>query len=174
MKQARHILFGVMLAALPLTGAQSQPSLEYAVKAAFLTKFVPFIDWPDGTFADAAAPLTLCILGTDPFGAAIDKAAAATGGGHPITIKRVASTDLLDGCQMVFAGDPSLDEIGLLRDRPVVTVTDAGMPVRGLINFVTQDNHVRFDIDEAAAEKDGLRISSKLLGLARNVTRPAP
>jgi hypothetical protein len=174
MRQVRHILFGVMLATLPLTEAQSQASLEYAVKAAYLTKFVPFIDWPEGTFPDAATPLTLCILGNDPFGAAIDKAAAATGGGHPITIKRVASADLLDGCQMVFAGDPSISEISLLQDRPVVTVTDSDMPVRGLINFVTQNNHVRFDIDEAAAEKDGLRISSKLLGLARNVTRPAP
>ena len=58
-----------------------------------------------------------------------------------------------------------------MRGKPVVTVTDSGLPGRGLISFVMQDNHVRFDIDAAAAEKNGIRISSKLLDLARTVTR---
>ena len=51
----------------------------------------------------------------------------------------------------------------------MVTVTDSGLKARGVISFVIEDNHVRFDIDDAAAAQGGLMISSKLLGLAHAV-----
>ena len=160
------------LVALGLSApAQGQASLEYAVKAAYLTKFAPFIDWPDGVFANPGVPVTICILGYDPFGATLDKAAASgSGSGRPIVIRRLALNDAADGCQIVFTGDANagLDE---LRGKPVVTVTDSTVPVHGIISFVMQDNHVRFDIDDAGAETSGLRISSKLLGLAHSVSR---
>jgi hypothetical protein len=159
------------LAALGLAvPAQGQASLEYAVKAAYLTKFAPFIDWPDGVFTDPRMPVTICILGNDPFGAILDKAAASGGGARSVAIRRLASNDPAEGCQIVFTGDADalLDD---LRGKPVVTVTDSTIPARGIISFLMQDNHVRFDIDDASAETSGLRISSKLLGLAHTVSR---
>jgi hypothetical protein len=150
--------------------AQGQESLEYAVKAAYLTKFAPFIEWPDGVFANPGAPVTICILGNDPFGATLDKAAASGGGGRPITIRRLASNDPAEGCQIVFSGDADANLDGL-RGKPVVTVTDSTVPGHGIISFVMPDNHVRFDIDDAGAEASGLRISSKLLELAHSVSR---
>jgi hypothetical protein len=59
--------------------------------------------------------------------------------------------------------------VDAFKDRPVVTVTDSGISAHGIINFVVVDNHVRFDIDEAAADAIGIKISSKLLELAHAV-----
>ncbi len=164
----------LVAACIPLmeagTGAEAQSSLEYQVKAAYLTKFVPFIDWPDGVFASPSAPVTICILGTDPFGAIIDKA-AGTDAGRPLSIRRIASAGAADGCQIVYDGDPAAGSLDALDGKPVITVTDATAPVHGVISFVMLDNHVRFDIDDAQAAKSGIRISSKLLELAHSVTR---
>ena len=170
MRRAGHILFGLALASAPFAPAQGQTSLEYAVKAAYLTKFAPFIEWHDASYAAPNSPVVNCILGGDPFGSALDRAARAGGGGRPIAIRRLAPGDAADGCHMVFVADPTVVIDGL-RSRPVVTVTDSGMQEHGIISFVVLDNHVRFDIDAAAAERDGIRISSKLLELAHNVTR---
>ena len=171
--QGRRPLFVLVALLTAVLPAGAQPSLEYAVKAAYLTKFVPFIAWPDNAFASATAPVNLCILGSDPFGAALDKAAAAPGGGRPIAVRRIVRVDETAGCQVLFTADPTMGVIDALRDKPVVTVTDSGMQGRGIISFVMANNHVRFDIDDASAEHNGLRISSKLLELARNVTRKA-
>jgi hypothetical protein len=156
---------------LALAPARADTPLEYAVKAAYLTKFVPFIDWPDTVFASADAPVTICILGADPFGTTLEKAAGGGGGGRPLTIRRIAAPEAAAGCQIVYAGDPQAGSLDVLAGQPVVTVTDSGMPAHGIISFVMLDNHVRFDIDDAAAAKGGIRISSKLLELAHTVTR---
>ena len=172
MKNPR-LLFRLLIVAtglIPLAGAEAQTSLEYQVKAAYLTKFAPFIDWPDGVFASSTAPVTICILGVDPFGATIDRAAGA-GAGRPLAIRRIAAASAADGCQIVYDGDPGAGPLDALAGKPVIVVTDSGVPVRGMISFVMLDNHVRFDIDDAGAQRNGIRISSKLLELAHSVTR---
>jgi len=150
------------------TGAWAQSNLELAVKAAYLAKFVPFIDWPDGVFANAGSPVNICVLGGDPFGAVLDRAAGAGNGGRPLAVRRLVSPELAGSCQILYlAGGASLP-VGL-KERPVVTVTEAGGG--GMIDFVIDRNHVRFDIDDDAAAHSGLRISSKLLSLAHSVKR---
>jgi len=157
---------------LAIAPAHGQTALEYAVKAAYLTKFVPFIEWPDAAFSSASAPVTICILGTDPFGNAIEKAVgSSSGGSRSLSVRRISSADAADGCQIVYTGDPDAGTLDVLGGKPVVTVTDSGAPAHGVISFVTLNNHVRFDIDDAAAAKNGIRISSKLLELAHSVTR---
>ncbi len=161
-------------AALLLAGpAHAQPNLEYAVKAAYLAKFVPFIEWPDTVFASPRAPVNLCILGHDPFGMALDHAAAAnTGEGRPLAVRRLTSPDLAGACQILYLGDEAAAASlpAGLKDRPIVTVTDSGRG-DGMIRFVVEANHVRFDIDDDAAARSGVKISSKLLNLARQVRR---
>lgn len=156
---------------LPLAPARAQTSVEFQVKAAYLTKFAPFIEWPDGVFASPTTPLVICILGPDPFGTTLDRAAAAAGGGRPLMVRRISAAGEAGGCQIVYAGDPAVGVLDGLAGKPVVTVTDSGMPEHGVISFLILDNHVRFDIDDAAAARGGLRISSKLLGLAHAVIR---
>ena len=151
---------------------QAQPSLEYAVKAAYLAKFAPFIEWPQNAFTGPTAALTICILGPDPFGADLDKAVAGQRDGeHPLAVRRMTAMDPGADCQILFSKDDALAEQALaqMKTRPVVTVTDSGLHAHGVISFVVIDNHVRFDIDDAAADSVDIDISSKLLSLAHSV-----
>jgi hypothetical protein len=173
----RRILLAFALVLAPLLppseqSLRAQPSLEYQVKAAYISKLSPFIDWPSSAFAGSNAPLVICVVGHDPFGAALDRAVEGVRDrDHPLQVRRLSAPD--PGCHILFAGDTAMAEqaIEQMRSRPVVTVTDSGRPARGMISFVVAANHVRFDIDAAAAERAGLRFSSKLLALARTVRR---
>ena len=158
----------------PLGRAWGDTSLEYAVKAAYLPKFVPFITWPDTAFASPTAPVTICVLGDDPFGGRLTQAASATtSGDRAIVVHHLAGPDPSASCQMLFLGsaDPAVAEgtLQAMKGQPVVTVTDSDLKAHGIISFLIEANHVRFDIDDAAAAEDGLTISSKLLGLAHAV-----
>ena len=168
------LLLVLLLALLP-GRLRADPSLEYLVKAAYLPKFIPFITWPETAFAAPNAPFTICVLGADHFQGRLDQAAAgARSGDHPIRVRHLAGPDPSADCQMIFmsaGSDLALVQgtLDAMRGQPVVTVTDSGLKARGVISFVIQDNHVRFDIDDALAAEAGLSISSKLLGLAHAV-----
>ena len=155
----------------------AEQSLEYAVKAAYLAKFVPFIDWPDGTFTSPGAAINICVLGGDPFrrGPGQSRRGAIVTGERPLAVRRLASPDpasrLPDsvfGRTTEAVAKPACKD---QRDRPVVTVT-VRQDVAGIISFVIDGNHVRFDIDNDAATHSGVHISSKLLSLAHAMKRP--
>lgn len=163
-------LLGLIIA----TQAQAEVSLEYAVKAAYIPKFIPFITWPDSSFAAPDAPVTICVLGTDPFGGKLEQAAGELKSGeHTIAVRYLPASDAAASCQVIFLGkadEPIAEEtLDAVKGKPVVTVTDSGLKAHGVISFVIDANHVRFDIDQAAAAQGGVTISSKLLSLARAV-----
>ena len=168
-----RLLAVAILLGLSCAPLHADVSLEYAVKAAYLPKFIPFITWPESAFASPAAPFTICVVGQNRFEDRLDKAAAeAHSGEHPVQVRHLAAPE--PGCQLVFltAGADAAQVQGALegaRGHPVVTVIDSGLKAHGVISFVIQDNHVRFDIDDALAADGGLTISSKLLGLAHAV-----
>ncbi len=171
----RHGLLLVFLLGFPPASVKADPSLEYAVKAAYLPKFVPFITWPENALGAANAPLTICVLGQDHFEGRLDQAASVTHAGeHAVQVRHLAAPDPDAGCRLIFlpaGADLALVQgtLDAMRGHPVVTVTDSGVKARGVISFVISDNHVRFDIDDALAAEGGLAISSKLLGLAHAV-----
>jgi hypothetical protein len=164
-------------AAAPLDRARAQPSsLEYAVKAAYLYKVAPFIEWPASAFPGGGGPFSICVQGADPFGAALDQAVAGQRVGvHPITVRRMDAVSADSGCQILYAGGSRrqsvIDALRTVRGAPVLTVTDGERPPagRGVIHFVLKDGRVRFDIDDQAASENGLSISAKLLSLALSV-----
>jgi hypothetical protein len=167
---------GIVIAGVALSAsARADAALEYAVKAAYLPKFIPFITWPEGTFASATAPVNICVLGSDPFAGRLDQQAGALKAGErPVAVRHLTVPDPEASCQLLFMGagdDPAVVDgtLDAMKGKPVVTVTDSGLKSRGVISFVIDANHVRFDIDDAAAAQDGLTISSKLLGLAHSV-----
>ncbi len=164
------------LAALlpPMRDVLAQPSLEPTVKAAYLSKFAPFVDWPAGAFDSPSAPLVICVVGADPLGGNLDRAVQGQKDReHPMTVRRLPAPDAQAACHILFTGDAAAAETALAgaASRPVLTVTDAGLPVRGIIAFVRVGDNLRFDIDEERAQQAGLVISSKLLALARTVKR---
>jgi hypothetical protein len=168
------LLLVLLLALLP-GPLKADPSLEYAVKAAYLPKFIPFITWPESALGGPNAPFSICVLGPDRFEGRLDQAASgAHAGDHPLQVRHLAAPDPSADCRLIFlpAGSDLAVVQGTLdamRGHPVVTVTDSGLKARGVISFVIEGNHVRFDIDEGLAAEDSLVISSKLLGLAHMV-----
>jgi len=166
------VLAAVLLAAGP---AAAQGALELPVKAAFLTKFPAFATWPDGAVA-ASEPLQLCVVGADPFGAALDQSARASGGERPIAIRRLASVEKASGCHILFAaGSPrqsAAEALQAVKGEPVLTVTDSARgTARGMVHFVVFQDRVRFHIDAAQAAQNGISLSSKLLALGLSVKR---
>lgn len=152
-------------------------SLELAVKATYLYKFAPFVEWPSSVWRSPSSPFLLCVAGDDPFGEILDEAVAGQHvGAHPIALRRLPIVTRESGCDLLYdAGSPAqpvAEALAAVRGTPVLTVTDAERNggAKGIINFVILDNHVRFEIDDAAAAKNGLVISSKLLSLAVHVT----
>jgi len=170
-------LVGLSLAALAPAPALAESELEYGVKAAFLVRFGLYVEWPKAVFASATSPLVLCIAGEDPFGEALDKAASGQRmNDHPLVVRRVKAIGRDVGCHIAYLGGSEAQrpaQMGeVLRGSSVLTVSDdarTGATAAGIIHFVLHDNRVRFQIDDAAAARNGLTISSKLLGLALSV-----
>lgn len=159
----------------PALQAQSAPASEYDVKAAFLYNFAKFIQWPAGP-SNGDDPMTICIYGDDPFGHAIDEIIVGkTINNHEIALRRTRKLDDLRQCQVAFISASEsghLSEIiDSLRDLSVLLVGDtSGFAERGgHIEFVTEDNKIHFSINIDASERSRLKISSKLLALARIV-----
>lgn len=152
----------------------AQASLEYQVKAAFLLNFAKFIDWPPSAFADPDSALSICIVGKDPFGRGLDDLVQGEAvNGRKLAVRRLNRRPPPKTCQIVFtqeggkqAGD-TLTGFG----PGVLTVGegDTFIPQGGMIAFRIENRHVRFDIDPKAAESANLKISSKLLSVARSV-----
>ena len=154
--------------------ASAEPT-EWDVKAAFLPRFARYVTWPPGSMTNRNAPFVLCVLGTDPFGAAIDQAARSQAiDGRRIVVRRLASAAGADGCHIAFVGGSRATDssqlLAALGRKPVLTVTDAtSAGARGIIHFSVVDGRVRFYIDELSARQRRLAISSRLLALAIRV-----
>jgi len=152
-------------------------SREYQVKAAYLYKLADYIDWPAAAFDSPDSPLTICVFGRDPFGSALNAVVAGErAAGRGIVVKRASAPDVAFGCHVAYI-TPSKDDVlvqqlALFIGKPVLTVTDgAGNEggSHGIVDFVIQDDRVRFNIDSGLAVNGGLAISSKLLNLALKV-----
>jgi hypothetical protein len=176
LRKATILRFGCCALAATLLGhgaaATPADSIEYEIKATYLYKFAPFVEWPQS----AAPAFNLCIVGDDPVAAAIDQAAKEqTIGGKPLVVKHLPAAATDAGCQVMYIAGTDAQTVtqalAAMKGAPVLTVTDeASHPNdRGIISFVIDANHVRFDIDDAGAAQSGLVISSKLLGLAHSV-----
>lgn len=148
--------------------------LEYAVKASYLYKFAPFVQWPSTAFDTPTAPLSICIAGSDPFGPALSEAVRGQRvNGHPIVVRRVEAVRPGLTCQILYVGgEDTSAALQAVAHEPILTVTDHNRSgAGGMIQFVMMAGRVRFSIDQAAAQGNGIAISSKLLGLAVSVNR---
>ena len=171
-KPVAAALLALLLAAAP---AAAQQPLEQAVKAAFLPKFARYIVWPAAARPGAGAALQLCLIGPDPFGPLIDKAVAGQQiDQNPIQVRRVGPGGSTSGCHIAFvrgATDAATRRIlDALAGTSVLTVTDArDGAARGMIHFAVNNGRVSFHVDDAAAARSRLGISSRLLALALSV-----
>lgn len=149
---------------------------EYRLKAAVLYNLAKFVAWPDDAFADSAAPLVVCVLGVDPFGAALDETLRGHSvGGHTTIAKRIS--DVTPGCHVLFVTNSEAKRLTAILERTrtwsVLIVGEAtGFIDRGgMIGLATDDDRVRFDVNLAAADRARIKISARVMALASSVRR---
>jgi hypothetical protein len=178
MKKLLFVIFIVI--ALSLAGIMNgycqdkSTAEEYQVKAAFLYNFARFIEWPKHTLASTDT-FNLCILGDDPFGDSLNLIKGKMIGNKRLEVKFCKDINDVGQCHILFISSSEKSHLTALlsglRNAHVLTVSDIeGFAKRGgIINFFTEENKIRFEINVGAASRNGLIISSKLLQLAKIV-----
>lgn len=165
------------LAAVAATAVPANPQVATAdeVKAAFLFNFVKFVEWPIDA-APSGAPLVVGVLGSDGIEESLRITARGKAiNGHALAVKRLSGADDVTSVHLLFVGAREKARLGDLLRRvdgiSVLTVSDADRFCQsgGVIGLLMDDNRVRFDINLDAAERGRLKVSSKLLALARVV-----
>ena len=149
---------------------------EYRVKAAFLYKFGSYIEWPRGSFASADSPVTIGVMGAETLAEELAQIVAGRNvNGRPVRVRRLRPGDPIAGLHVLFVGRADggrLAEIlAAARGQALLTVTesDEGLELGSMINFVVVEDKVRFDIAPPPSESSNLKISARLLGVARKV-----
>jgi hypothetical protein len=156
--------------------AQENTSGEYQVKAAFLFHFAQFVDWPADAFKEPGSPLVYCTIGEDPFHGALDLSLNGKMiGARPFRVQHLKLFQEVQGCQVLFIGMSEKKlmsaELANLKKNPVLTVGESEHFAQegGMIGFCLEGNKVRFEINLTAAERANLKISARLLALAKTV-----
>ena len=163
----------VVLSLMLLCGADA-PSREYKVKAAFIYNFAQFVQWPDSSFVSSDAPITIGVIGSDPFNGALEQAVAGKRvGDRAVQIQHFDSLYQIAACHILFVSATDDETLGKItekvRHQPVLTIGEnESFPwAGGCIRFFTEDNKMRFEINLEAADTAKLKISSKLIRLGK-------
>jgi hypothetical protein len=177
-RRASFFMFASWLCfSAPQTLSLNGEGVEYPLKLAFLYNFTKFIEWPPNSYRDAGASLMICIVGRDPFSPEIEgDLRTRIVGRHPVEVLTLRPTDKLSACHMVFVPVTEKDQAGKivrdLRGSSTLTVgeTEGFAALGGIINLTVEGNNIHFEVNQLAAQRAGLKISSKLLGLAKIVS----
>jgi len=146
---------------------------EFQVKAAFLLNFARFVEWPAGALVKDT--FTIGILGQDPFDSALDSLAGKTVRGRRVVVRRYEDPEDAREAAILFISASEKRALPrilkTLRGNSILTVGDTKDFGRSgvMINLLLLHKRVGFEINLAAAQRDGLQISSNLLKLALEV-----
>lgn len=164
------------LAVSPQANAQN-PLPEYQVKAAYLFNFLKFVEWPGDPTADIHEHWIIGVVGENPFGYQLAQILTGkTAQGHELEVRELRPGEDLRVCRVLFISASEkkrlLSTLAGLNGSSLLTVGDMDHFIEsgGMIQFVTEEKRVRFAIDIGATSRARLKVSSKLLSLARAVT----
>lgn len=147
---------------------------EYAVKAAFVLNFAKLTSWPAAAFADSPETTNFCLVGDDDLLAmAFQSIDNKQVGERMLQVRSITTASDCRGCEILFVSN-GIDRATLLRfltavqDRPVLIIGETADFARigGIINFITKNGRLHFEINPREAERHGLKISSRILQLA--------
>jgi YfiR/HmsC-like len=169
------VALSLLLASLPLR-AQNSTTAEYRAKANYLANFPSFVEWPQEASSSDKAPFLICVFGEFPFGTSLaELTRSTTVHDRRIEIRWIRKPQELSSCQILFVSrserkryNQALDAV---RGRIVLTVgeTPEFLDAGGILSFSSQHGPIEFDVNLEAANKTHLKISSRLLALARRV-----
>ncbi len=167
------------------SGALAAAAPEYSIKAGYILLFTRYVAWPNIAFATPRAPIVICILGADPFGVVLDQTIAGQQSQQrPLSVRRIADAQSVDGCHVAFIGDPASKQtnqwLRTLAERPVLTITEHpdALEQGAMLTFVSEvqggQARIRFEASLPAMQRGGLTASSQMLVAARKVHRESP
>jgi len=168
------LVTAVAMVAMPSIAVPAQEANEQLLKVAFIYNFAKFTTWPDSVFADAKAPITFCVVGKHEFGNAFDSVQGKSVGGRTVVVKYLSTYRDKDDCQLVYVAPSEKARLPKIvstsKEVHALTVSDLdGFGEScGIIRMVRgTDDRIGFEINVKAAEESGLKLSSKLLNLAK-------
>ncbi|TMH87477.1 MAG: YfiR family protein [Betaproteobacteria bacterium] len=160
----------------PCAAQSDAQTAEYRVKAAFLYKFGGYVEWPQGVFAKPDSPIAIGVIGADALAEELARIVAGrTINGRPVTVRKLRPGEAVARLHVLFVGrsDSSrlADILAAAKGQPLLTVTESeeALELGSMINFVVVEDKVRFDIAPPPFESSNLKISARLLGVARKV-----
>jgi hypothetical protein len=170
------VVAGVALAQPRLLG-QSPATLEYQVKAAYLLNFANFTEWlPASGSEGAEETFHICITGGNSFGGALrDTLKGETVAGRPVILDQIDRAEDTRRCHVLFVSGKTVlnpsQWLLAVEKLPVLTVGESESFLRrgGMVAFIIDQGHVRFDVNRRVAEAHGLKFSPRLLRIARTV-----
>lgn len=181
MADSRSVRFPIQAVVLGLCVASiagGQKADEYHVKAAFLFNFAKFVEWPPQSFKTQAEPISICVVGQNPFGSALEEAVnGKMADGRPFLVRALSGQQTAAGCRILFVSSSEKKRLHAildgLKNEGTLTVgeTDNFTSEGGMINFKIESGRVCLQVNVEAAEQAKLRISSQLLSLAQIVKR---
>jgi hypothetical protein len=154
--------------------SRAQSASAPALKAAFLYNFAKFTEWPSDSLP-AGAPLVMCVVDNLKLARALEEATAGREvEGHALVVRKIEMDGPVRSCHVLYADvDPKAGArlIEALKGAPVLAVTDFGQfaAMGGTTSLFVEDGRIRFAVNVEAANRARLRISSRLLSLAKLV-----
>jgi hypothetical protein len=145
---------------------------ENMIKAAFVLNFTKFIEWPATAFKSETDPFTICVVGNDTdLNAEFKKLERKSVGSKKIVISNTASST----CHIIFISGADAGKSKKFIDEaeksPILTIgnNNSFLSKGGIIYLYTEKSDVLFEINNTVAQKHGIKISSRLLKIARTV-----
>jgi hypothetical protein len=170
----RAILWLTALAGAAAGFAHAQQVPEAAVKAAFLYRFATYVEWPESAFA-SEGPFVIGVVGADEVASELEKIVPGrTLQGRRVVAKRIGEGEGVRGLHMLFIGKAAPNPRALLRAAQapgvlVVTEGERGLELGSAINMVVVEDRIAFEVSVEVAERNGLRVSARMLAVARRV-----
>ncbi len=169
-------VFTTILMLVTSVSLNAQTPSASQIKAVFLFNFTQFVEWPPNSFPEAQSSLVIGILGEDPFGSYLDEIVHdEKSNGYSLVVQRYQTIKDVKPCHILFINFSKKDQVAQvlenLRGQSILLVSDAqGFAEQGgMVQFITENNKIRFQINLEAVKAVNLSISSKLLRLAKIV-----
>ncbi|HCT40340.1 MAG TPA: hypothetical protein DF427_04020 [Moraxellaceae bacterium] len=166
-RMAKIVLHG-LIGLLAATGVHAE-NTEADIKAAFIYNFAKFVEWPEGTFADSKDRLLLCTQGDTVLARKLRLLAGREAQGRTIEVRPLAGAEAISGCHILLT--PSSGEA--LGHSATLTISESTGTARpnSMINLFVDANRVQFSVNLPATQQAGIKVSARLLQLARTVNK---
>lgn len=179
MKAMLSVVIAAMFAGMAFPGWATDTAediIANRVKAAYLFKFATYAEWPSSVFPDDNAPVIIGVIGSDGMVVELGKLSVNHRiNNRPVRIRQLKPDESLNGVHVLFVGPQDSGRLKhvleSIKSQPVLTVSESTGPFDDVcvINFVSREDRVGFEVSVVGAERRGLKISSRLLGVAQRI-----